>query len=110
MAHLMFHELQEKVAYWAAQKGILEHSKPSIQLLKAMSELGELADAEIKGDRAGCIDGLGDVLVCLIIYAHMNGLDPVECLEEAWMEIKDRQGRMSAAGAFVKQAIKGGKK
>jgi NTP pyrophosphatase (non-canonical NTP hydrolase) len=80
---LTFEDYAAKVEYWAAQKGILEHSRPSVQLLKAMSELGELADAEIKNDREGCIDGLGDVLVCLIIYARMNGLDIVECLGTA---------------------------
>jgi hypothetical protein len=33
----------------------------------------------------------------------MSGLDINECCESAWIEIKDRKGRMVAGGAFVKE-------
>lgn len=59
---------------WAEERGIYEHSTPEAQLLKALSELGELADAEIKGDKEAMIDAVGDVAVCIINYATIAGV------------------------------------
>ena len=97
-----FNNLQEKVLGWAFTRGIMQHSNPRSQLLKAVSELGELCDAEVKGEHNKVIDGIGDTLVCLIIYAEMNGVDLTICLNEAYNEIKDRTGRMVEGGAFVR--------
>jgi len=99
-----FDTLERLVADWAAARGILEHSTPQAQLLKTVSELGELADATVKGDDAGVVDGVGDVLVTLILYARLQKVDIVECLRSAYDEIKDRKGRMVAGGVFVKEA------
>lgn len=99
-----FNALQEKVLGWAFTRGIMQHSTPHAQLLKAVSEIGELCDAEIKGDHAKVIDGIGDTIVCLIIYSEMNGVDVTTCLSEAYNEIKDRKGKMVEGGAFVKDA------
>ena len=99
-----FDDLQEKVLGWAFTRGIMQHSNPRSQLLKAVSELGELCDAEVKGEHHKVIDGIGDTLVCLIIYAEMNGVDLTICLNEAYDEIKDRKGKMVEGGAFVKDA------
>lgn len=98
-----FNDLQEKVLGWAFTRGIMQHSTPHAQLLKAVSEIGELCDAEVKGEHAKVIDGIGDVVVCLIIYAEMNGVDVTICLSEAYNEIKDRKGKMVEGGAFVKE-------
>ena len=65
--------------------------------------MGELCDAIIKHDRAGIVDGIGDVLVVLLIVADMKGLDLVSCLESAYNEIKDRKGYLNSDGVFVKQ-------
>lgn len=100
---LTIDELQYKVIEWAQERKIIPNAKPHTQLLKAVSELGELADAEIKGDRVGMIDGLGDVLVCLINYAALNGLTLRQCLEFAYLEIKDRKGTLLENGTFVKE-------
>ena len=100
---MTFEELSRKVSGWAHERGIMQNSSPQVQLLKTMSELGELADAIIKGDMNGIEDGIGDVLVTLIIVARMMELSPVECLEYAYDEIKDRKGRLSSGGAFVKE-------
>jgi len=97
-----FNDLQEKVLGWAFTRGIMQHSNPKSQLMKAVSEIGELCDAEIKGEHAKVIDGVGDVLVCLIIYSEMNGVDLTICLNEAYNQIKDRKGKMVEGGAFVK--------
>lgn len=98
-------ELEQNVIEWATDRGIIAHSTTHAQALKAVSEMGEVADAVIKGDQDALIDGIGDVMVCLINLAHMSGTDLEECLEAAWNEIKDRKGRMVAGGAFVKEEL-----
>lgn len=100
---MKFSQLEDLVIEWAEDRGIIAHSTPHAQLLKTMSELGELADATIKDDVDGVVDGLGDVLVTLIIYADMQGLCLKACLHKAYSVIKGRQGTMSAGGAFVKE-------
>lgn len=96
-------ELETNIIKWAEDRGIYEHSTTHAQALKAVSEMGEVADAVIKGQRDELIDGIGDVIVCLINLAHMNGTNLGECLGSAWDEIKDRKGQMVAGGAFVKE-------
>lgn len=91
------------VIRWAEARGIIENSDSKTQLLKAVSEMGELADATIKRDRNEIIDGLGDVLVCLINFAAIEDLDLTRCLEHAYSQIKDRKGYLNAEGVFVKE-------
>jgi len=43
-------DLVELISQWAEDRGIYDHSTSNAQLLKAMSEMGELADAEIKNN------------------------------------------------------------
>lgn len=99
-----FETLSALVAVWARERGILQHSTPQAQLLKAVSELGELCDAEIKDNQLDRADAVGDVLVCLINYCAMRNLDLTTCLADAYAVIKDRKGRMVPGGAFVKEA------
>ena len=96
------HEM--KVIEWAVARRIIPNATSQTQLLKTMSELGELADAIIKRDRPGIIDGLGDVLVTLIVVAALEDLDLTECLASAYNEIKDRKGTLMPNGVFVKEA------
>lgn len=63
---MKFEQFQQNVQTWAAARGIYEHSAPLAQALKAVSEVGELADAVIKGDREALKDAIGDVAVCLV--------------------------------------------
>lgn len=76
---MTFNEFKNKVQLWAAERGIYDHSSTSAQLMKALSELGELADAIIKGDDDALKDAVGDVVVCVINAAYMEdvGLDEV---------------------------------
>ena len=99
---LTFEKLVLNVEAWAAERGIYKHSSARAQLLKAFSEMGELADAEIKWDAPAARDAVGDVLVCLINFCAMRDFDIIDCLSGAWDEIKDRKGRMVQGGAFVK--------
>lgn len=103
---MSFADVQMKVIQWAEKRSIIPHAKPHTQLLKAVSEMGELCDAELKGDMPAIKDGLGDVLVCLINYCALRDVDLVECLKGSYEEIKDRPGKTLADGTFVKHASK----
>lgn len=92
-----------EVIRWAEARGIVANSDSKTQLLKAVSEIGELADAIIKRDRPAIIDGIGDVLVCLIVVGALEDIDLTKCLEAAYSEIKDRKGHLNKDGVFVKQ-------
>jgi NTP pyrophosphatase (non-canonical NTP hydrolase) len=74
---MTFEEFKANVRAWSAERGIYEHSTALAQALKAVSEVGELADAVIKGDRDALIDAIGDVAVCLVNVATMAGLELV---------------------------------
>lgn len=97
-----YYDLVDAVESWAHDRKILHNSTPIVQLMKTVSELGELADAQLKNDTAGIVDGLGDVLVTLIIYARLKGLQLDRCLESAYYTIKDRKGTLTPEGIFVK--------
>jgi NTP pyrophosphatase (non-canonical NTP hydrolase) len=90
------------VIRWAEARGIIANSDSKTQLLKAVSEMGELADAIIKRDRPAIVDGIGDVLVCLILVGTLEDIDLTKCLESAYNEIKDRKGYLNKNGVFVK--------
>lgn len=99
---MSFAEIEMKVIQWAEARRIIPNAKPHTQLLKAFSEMGELADAENKGDMPAIKDGVGDVLVCLINYCALRDIDLTECLALAYDEIKDRKGTLLPNGVFVK--------
>lgn len=93
-------ELIDKIEQWAKDKG-LDTADSSKQMLKVMEELGEVAAAIVRSDRASLCDGVGDSVVTLIILAMQNDMDLYECLNCAYDEIKDRTGEM-INGTFVK--------
>lgn len=95
-------ELIEKIEQWAKDKG-LDTADSSKQMLKVYEELGEVAAAIIRSDRASLRDGIGDTVVILIILAMQNDMDLFECLSCAYDEIKDRTGEM-VNGTFVKSS------
>lgn len=95
----MKYELE--VIQWADDRGLLSLGNEKTQLIKTYEELGEVSRAIIKNDRAALIDGLGDVMVTLIIFARIKGLTLEDCLEEAYNVIKNRQGK-TVNGAFIK--------
>ena len=97
-----YSEIEISIIRWAEARGILPHAKPHAQLLKAVSEMGELADAEGKNDLEAIKDAVGDVVVCLINYCALKDIDLTSCLRSAYNEIKDRKGYMTKDGTFVK--------
>ena len=70
--------------------------------LKVLEEVGETAGAMLKKKDIEIIDGLGDSFVTLIILCYQLGLEPKECLESAWNEIKDRKGK-TVNGTFIRE-------
>jgi NTP pyrophosphatase (non-canonical NTP hydrolase) len=98
-------EVEMQVIQWAEARRIIPNARPYTQLLKGVSEMGELADAEIKGDHAAIVDGVGDVLVCLIIYCALRDINITQCLYAAYDEIKDRKGTLMPNGVFVKEPV-----
>lgn len=98
-----FNELVLKVLQWSEARKIIPNSTPEAQFLKAVSEMGELADAVNKGDIPAIKDAVGDTLVCLINMCALLDIDMVDCLEGAYNEIKDRKGTLLPSGVFVKE-------
>jgi NTP pyrophosphatase (non-canonical NTP hydrolase) len=71
--------------------------------MKVMEELGETMGAILKQKNTDeVIDGIGDIFVTVIILSKQLGLDPTECLESAWNEIKDRKGK-TVDGTFIRE-------
>lgn len=100
---MTFDELIDNITQWADDRGILVPNNAPQQTMKIMEELGETAGAILKNkEKSEIIDGIGDTLVTVIILAKQLGLNPTECLESAWNEIKDRKGK-TVNGTFIKQ-------
>ena len=96
--------LELETIRWAEARRIIPNAKAATQLLKAISEIGELADAEIKGDIPGIVDGVGDLLIVLAIYCDLRGLTLRQCWNAAYDEIKNRKGTLLETGVFLKDA------
>ena len=94
-------ELINNVEEWAADKGILEHATTLRQAEKTLEECQELICAILNEDREEISDGIGDVLVTLIIQCKMQGMDLEECLQGAYDVISKRTGKM-INGQFIK--------
>ena len=103
MSRIAFSVLEQDVLQWARARQIIPNAKPYTQLLKAFSEMGELADAEIKNIEHDVEDAVGDVLVCLIIYCALKDINITNCLQYAYNEIKHRKGTLTPEGVFVKE-------
>lgn len=95
--------VETEILRWAEARKIIPNSTPTAQYLKAVSEMGELADALNKRDMPAVKDAVGDTLVCLINMCALLDIDMVECLNDAWDQIKDRKGTLLPSGVFVKE-------
>lgn len=87
---------------WAEDRNLIKGSMTDKQMLKLFEEVGELAGALARGKFDGVVDGIGDAVVVLTILAAQCGVQIEACVESAWLEIKDRKGRM-VGGVFVKE-------
>jgi len=69
-------QLIKNVQEWANERGLNKPEQAPVQILKVVSELGELCDAIAKKEKNGnadIIDGFGDVVVTLIVLCEMTG-------------------------------------
>lgn len=122
-----YEELSTLVLQWGEDKGIFAKSTPLRQLDKTQEELDEtkealqklasLTDQQILSEKlltddpdtldleedalAEAKDGIGDMLVTIILLAKMVNVDTVDCLQSAYDVIKKRTGKM-INGQFVK--------
>jgi NTP pyrophosphatase (non-canonical NTP hydrolase) len=96
---------EERTLRWAKDRQLLRNSTPQVQMLKLVSEMGELADNVAKGRDVR--DDIGDCLVVLTIIANQMGTDLNECFKVAYEDIKDRKGYMNEHGIFIKEGDTG---
>jgi len=89
---MSYANIEIKIIQWAEARKIIPNSTPEVQLLKAVSEMGELADATLKKDREG------------INYCALQDLNLVDCMEVAYDQIKNRRGTLLPSGVFQKEA------
>jgi len=102
---MSYANVEIKIIQWAEARKIIPNSTPEVQLLKEMSEMGELADATIKKDKEAIVDAVGDVMVCLVNYCTLQDINLVDCMEVAYDQIKNRRGTLLPNGLFVKETI-----
>ena len=88
---------------WAKQRGLYEKGDPKTQALKLVEEMGELAQAILKDDKAEFQDAIGDCVVVLTNLAELNGDSIEDCINEFYNVIAKRKGKM-INGTFVKES------
>ena len=96
---LTLEELIPLVVEWGRDKGILEKSNPLKQLTKTIEEATELMIADLNDDREEMVDAVGDVLVTLILYCEMKGIDILK-LEDSGFDDSYNYSVINSSGAF----------
>ena len=86
---------------WANERGLYDKGDPKTQYLKLIEEAGELGRAILKDNDMEMIDAIGDMVVVLTNLAELIGEPIEECIEQAYMVISKRKGKM-INGTFVK--------
>jgi len=100
---MSYEAIEIEVIRWSEARRIIPNSTSTAQLMKAITEVGELVDAEMKNDLPEIKDAVGDIMVCLINYCALRDISLVQCLKGAYAEIKDRKGELLPSGVFLKQ-------
>ena len=93
----------KEIRQWAHDRNLIEGSDRFRQMVKLVEEQGELAAGIAKGNEELVADSIGDMVVVLTILAEQSGLLIENCIKLAYLEIKDRKGRM-IDGVFVKES------
>lgn len=87
---------------WAQDRNLIDGSTVQAQFVKLIEEIGELAEAIAKGKQEQFEDSIGDAFVVLTILAAQKGVEIEQCIANAWVEIKDRKGKL-IDGVWVKE-------
>lgn len=98
-----FNIVELDVVRWGEARGIISNSTAAAQVKKTQEELDELKEAIANNDKIGIIDGIGDIMVTLVMIAAIEDITLVECFNAAYEEIKDRKGYLCKDGIFVKE-------
>ncbi len=101
VANHMLPQLVSNIAGWHHDRNLIEGATAKDQFAKLIQEAGELSDNICKGKSIA--DDIGDMMVILINLAEREGLTMQDCLTIAWVDIKDRKGKM-VDGVFIKGA------
>lgn len=93
-------DLRTLTCAWAHERNI---NNPHTQALKLVEEVGETISELNHGreDSDAFEDGLGDIMVSLVILSAITGHDLFKCWEKAYTTIRDRKGR-TVDGNFIK--------
>ena len=94
------YNLIRKITQWHHDRNWIEGATDKDQLAKLIQEMGELSDNSCKGNDIR--DDIGDMLGVMINIMERNNITIEECLAVAYMDIKDRKGKM-IDGIFVKE-------
>lgn len=102
MIYYSWEQLMTKIPKWGVAKGIAKYENRFVQALKLGEEVGELFSALLKNDKQSIRDAIGDIFVVLLILCDQINESPLNCLNIAYEEIKDRKGKTSEDGTFIK--------
>ena len=91
----------EPIRDWAKERGLYAKGDVKTQFLKLGEEFGETSKAIMNKNDAEIKDGIGDMVIVLTNLAHLQGTTIEDCVNSAYLEIKNRKGKMEN-GTFVK--------
>ena len=104
MQDISANNLIDGVIQWGREKEI---DNAPMQFAKINEEIGELAHELVRGNTApipteATVDAIGDILVTVIIFADIIGVDPITALKLSYDTIKNRKGE-TKNGQFIKE-------
>jgi NTP pyrophosphatase (non-canonical NTP hydrolase) len=94
-------QIFDKIRNWSSDKGLFGSGDPKTQTVKLTEEVGELARALLRNKENDVKDAIGDIVIVLTNLAYMKGIFIEDCIEDAYHEIKDRDGQI-VDGNFIK--------
>lgn len=125
---MSYADVEMKIVQWGEARGIIQNGRPLGQAKKTLEEAGELIEATAKLEAIRDVirvcpdvdrekidtllhrylleaeDAVGDVAVTLIMGCGTMDVAFVECLKNAYSEIKDRKGYLNPEGIFIKES------
>tara|TARA_A100000172_G_C3002263_1_gene96732 strand:+ start:263 stop:772 length:510 start_codon:yes stop_codon:yes gene_type:complete len=97
----IFNNIFDKIRLWAINKEIISKGDVKTQYVKLQEEAGELAKALLENNNNEIKDAIGDIVIVLTNLATLNNFTIEECIESAYSEIKNREGKI-VNGTFKK--------
>lgn len=98
-----YQEVENLIYDWGVRLGIVANAKPMSQAVKCAEECVELLSAINNGSESDARDALGDVFVTLVMTAATMDMKLLDCIYEAYDQIKGRTGFLRQDGTFIKE-------